>query len=152
MGLVVGRKVRRFGERVHNRKVVLFGKVVEIVCIEVVLSSDLDRVVVLRALAHNGHKNMVGVVGYMRGRDHRKVLGMRGLVRMVEVHVEGESHRHMVVVLGSHKVIHHSHWIGMHHRMALLHSALVEVVAMRIDHMHMASPTFGYAILDAYLH
>jgi len=59
---VVGRKVRCFGERVHNRKVVLFGKVVEIVCIEVVLGSDLDRVVVLRALAHNDHKNMVGVV------------------------------------------------------------------------------------------
>ena len=55
-------------------------------------------------------------------------------------------------VLENHKEIHHSHLIGMHHRMALLHSALVEVVAMRIDHMHMAPPTFGYPILDAHLH
>jgi len=88
----------------------------------------------------------------MRGRDHRKVLGMGRLVRMVEVHVEGESHRHMVAVLENHKVSHHSHWIGMHHRMALLHSALVEVVAMRIDHMHMAPPTLVHPILDTHLH
>ncbi|KAL4350601.1 hypothetical protein AHAS_Ahas10G0158300 [Arachis hypogaea] len=79
-----------------------------------------------------------------------KVLGGRGLVSMV--HVEDMTHRHMVVVLESHKEIHHSHLIGMHHRMALLHSALVEVVAMKIDHMHMAPPTFGYPILDTHSH
>ncbi|KAL4396651.1 hypothetical protein AHAS_Ahas01G0113200 [Arachis hypogaea] len=71
---------------------------------------------------------------------------------MVESYVEGMDHRHMVVVLESHKEIHHSHWIDMHHRMALLHSALVGVVAMRIDHKHMAPPTFGYPILDTPLH
>ncbi|KAL4397275.1 hypothetical protein AHAS_Ahas01G0175600 [Arachis hypogaea] len=81
-----------------------------------------------------------------------KVVGKKGLVSLVESYVEGMDHRHMVVVLESHKGIHHSHWIGMPHRMALLHSALVEVVAMRIDHMHMALPTFGYPIIDTSLH
>ncbi|KAL4350382.1 hypothetical protein AHAS_Ahas10G0136400 [Arachis hypogaea] len=81
-----------------------------------------------------------------------KVVGKKGLVSMVESYAEDIVHRHMVVVLESHKVIHHSHWIGMHHRMALLHSALVEVVAMKIDHMHIAPPTFGYPILDTHLH
>ncbi|KAL4293685.1 hypothetical protein AHAS_Ahas18G0152800 [Arachis hypogaea] len=95
---------------------------------------------------------MVWMIGYMMDMDHRVVLGDERLVRLVEVHVEGESHRHMVAVLGSHKVIRHSHWIGMHHRMVLLHSALVEVVAMKIDHMHMAPPTFGHPILDTHLH
>ncbi|KAL4350340.1 hypothetical protein AHAS_Ahas10G0132200 [Arachis hypogaea] len=71
---------------------------------------------------------------------------------MVDDHVEEMTYRHMVVVLESHKVIHHSHWIDMHHRMALLHNALVGVVAMRIDHKHMAPPTFGYPILDTHLH
>ncbi|KAL4397186.1 hypothetical protein AHAS_Ahas01G0166700 [Arachis hypogaea] len=81
-----------------------------------------------------------------------KVVGKKGLVSMVENFVEGMDHRHMVVVLESHKEIHHSHLIGMHHRMALLHSALVEVVAKKIDHMHMAPPTFGCPILDTHLH
>ncbi|KAL4293765.1 hypothetical protein AHAS_Ahas18G0160800 [Arachis hypogaea] len=71
---------------------------------------------------------------------------------MVEGYVEDMVHRHMVVVLGNHKESHHSHWIDMHHRMALLHSVLVEVVAKRIDHMHMATPTFDCSILDAFLH
>ncbi|KAL4276404.1 hypothetical protein AHAS_Ahas20G0203800 [Arachis hypogaea] len=71
---------------------------------------------------------------------------------MVEGYVEDMAHRCMVVVLGSHKGIRHNHWIGMHHRMALLHSALVEVVAMRIDHMHMAPPTFDCHILDTHPH
>ena len=81
-----------------------------------------------------------------------KVVGKKGLVSMVESYVEDMVHRHMVVVLESHKEIHHSHLIGMHYRMALLHSVLVEVVAKRIDHMHMAPPTLGYPILDAHLH
>ena len=80
------------------------------------------------------------------------VVGKKGLVSMVEGYVEDIAHRHTVVVLESHKEIHHSHWIDMHHRMALLHSALVEVVAMRIDHRHMAPPTFGCPIFDACLH
>ncbi|KAL4391173.1 hypothetical protein AHAS_Ahas03G0218600 [Arachis hypogaea] len=81
-----------------------------------------------------------------------KVVGKKGLVSMVESYVEDMVHRHMVVVLESHKVIHHSNWIGMHHGMALLHSALVGVVAMKIDYMHMAPPTFDYPILDTSLH
>jgi len=76
-----------------------------------------------------------------------KVVDKKGLVSMVESYVEHMDHRHMVVVLESHKEIHHSHWIDMHHRMSLFHSALVGVVAMRIDHMHMAPPTFGYPSL-----
>ncbi|KAL4299923.1 hypothetical protein AHAS_Ahas17G0149400 [Arachis hypogaea] len=71
---------------------------------------------------------------------------------MVEVHVEDMAHRHMVVVLESHKGLHHNHLIGVHHRMALVHSLLVEVVAMKIDHMHMAPPTFDCPILDIHPH
>ncbi|KAL4315544.1 hypothetical protein AHAS_Ahas15G0195700 [Arachis hypogaea] len=81
-----------------------------------------------------------------------EVFGERRLVSMVEVHVKDMTHRHMVVVLESHKEIYHSYWIDMHHRMALLHSALVEVVAKRIDHMHMAPPTFDGPILDTHPH
>ncbi|KAL4287335.1 hypothetical protein AHAS_Ahas19G0175900 [Arachis hypogaea] len=40
----------------------------------------------------------------------------------------------------------------MHHGMALDHSALAEVVAMKIDHMLEAPPTFGCSILDACCH
>ncbi|KAL4292902.1 hypothetical protein AHAS_Ahas18G0074500 [Arachis hypogaea] len=80
------------------------------------------------------------------------MVGKKGLVSMVEGYVGDMAHKHMVVVLESHKGIHHNHWIGVHHRMALLHSALVEVVAKRIDYMHMAPPTFGYPILDTHLH
>ncbi|KAL4356621.1 hypothetical protein AHAS_Ahas09G0105000 [Arachis hypogaea] len=81
---------------------------------------------------------------------HMEVLGGRELVSMV--HVEDMTHRHMVVVLESHKEIHHSHWIDMHQRVALVHSLLVEVVSMKIDHMHMAPPTFDYPILDTHPH
>ena len=80
------------------------------------------------------------------------MVGKKGLVSMVESYVEGMDHRHMVVVLESHKEIHHSHWIDMRHRMALLHSAFVEVVAMKIDHIHMAPPTFDCPILDTHSH
>ena len=38
-----------------------------------------------------------------------KVVGKKGLVSMVESYVEGMDHRHMVVVLESHKEIHHNH-------------------------------------------
>ena len=81
-----------------------------------------------------------------------KMVGEKWLVSVVDDCVEDMAHRHMVVVLESHKEIHHSHLIGMHHGMALLHSALVGVVAMKIDHMHMAPPTFDYPILDTSLH
>ncbi|KAL4381459.1 hypothetical protein AHAS_Ahas04G0135600 [Arachis hypogaea] len=81
-----------------------------------------------------------------------KVVGKKGLVSMVESYVEDMDHRHMGVVLESHKEIHHSHWIDMHHRMALFHSALVEVVAMKIDHMHMVPPTFECPNLDTHSH
>ncbi|KAL4381159.1 hypothetical protein AHAS_Ahas04G0105600 [Arachis hypogaea] len=91
------------------------------------------------------------VVGRMdMDYGYMEVLGGRGLVSMV--HVEDMTQRHMVVVLESHKEIHHSHWVDMHHRMALLHSALVEVVAKKIDHMHMAPPTFECPILDTHSH
>ena len=77
--------------------------------------------------------------------------GMR-LVSMTCGYIEDMAHRHMVVVLDSHKEIHYSRWIGMHHGMTLVHSVLVEVVAMKIDDMHMAPPTFEYPILDACCH
>ncbi|KAL4350461.1 hypothetical protein AHAS_Ahas10G0144300 [Arachis hypogaea] len=67
-------------------------------------------------------------------------------------YIEDMTHRHMVVVLGSHKEIHHSHWIDMHHRTALLHSALVEAVAMEVDQMSEAPPTFDLQFLDAHPH
>jgi len=40
----------------------------------------------------------------------------------------------------------------MHHGVALVHGVLVEVVAIKIEHLYMAPPTFDYPILDAYLH
>ncbi|KAL4397344.1 hypothetical protein AHAS_Ahas01G0182500 [Arachis hypogaea] len=54
-----------------------------------------------------------------------EVFGGKGLVSMVEGYVEDVAHRHMVVVLESHKEIHHSHWIGMHHRMVINHYFMV---------------------------
>lgn len=81
-----------------------------------------------------------------------EVFGGRGLVSMVvQNYVEEGVHRYMVMV-DSHRKVHHNHCLGMHHRMALVHSALVEVVAKRIDHMHMAPPTFDCSILNASLH
>ncbi|KAL4344252.1 hypothetical protein AHAS_Ahas11G0159800 [Arachis hypogaea] len=69
---------------------------------------------------------------------------------VVEGYIEKGVHRHMVVVVDNHKEVHHNHWIGMHHRMALAHSTLEEVVAKKVDHKHMAPPTFDCSILDAY--
>ena len=105
----MGGKVHHFGERVHSRKVILLGKGMEMVSIEVVLGSNLDMVVViLKVLAHNDHKDVVWVIGYMMDKGHIKVLGRNGLVSMVEHHVEDKIHRHMVVV-DYHKRGHHSH-------------------------------------------
>ena len=110
MGLRVDKSIHYFGERVHSRKVVLLGKGMEMVRVEVVHGSNLDRVVVvLKVLAHNDHKDVVWVIGYMMDKGHRVVLGDERLVRMVEVHVEDEIHRHMMVVVECHKKSHHSH-------------------------------------------
>ncbi|KAL4315930.1 hypothetical protein AHAS_Ahas15G0234300 [Arachis hypogaea] len=79
-------------------------------------------------------------------------VGMVVALYVVHMAHMGMTHRHMVVVLESHKGVHHSHLIDMHHRMALVHSVLVEVVANRIDHMHMAPPIFDCPILDAHPH
>ncbi|KAL4315345.1 hypothetical protein AHAS_Ahas15G0175800 [Arachis hypogaea] len=109
----------------------------------------MDIGMVVPCMAHMVQK----VVGMMdMDYSHMEVLGEKRLVSMVEVHVEDKSHRHMVVALESHKEVHHSHWIDMHHRMALVHSLLVEVIAKRIDHMHMAPPTFDFPILDTHPH
>ncbi|KAL4300417.1 hypothetical protein AHAS_Ahas17G0198800 [Arachis hypogaea] len=74
------------------------------------------------------------------------------LVCMVEGYVVEEVHRHMVEVVDNHTEVHHSHRIGMHLGMVLAHSALERVITMKIDHKHMAPPTFDSSILDASLH
>ncbi|KAL4391036.1 hypothetical protein AHAS_Ahas03G0204900 [Arachis hypogaea] len=121
---------------------------------EVVVESSIHLVVAnfhILGVVHLGN-NMEGVA-LESIEGHMEVFSGMGLVSMVvQSYVEEGVHRHMVVVLESHKWIHHSHWIDMHHRMALLHSALVEVVAMRIGHMHMAPPTFDCPILDTNSH
>ncbi|KAL4371560.1 hypothetical protein AHAS_Ahas06G0178000 [Arachis hypogaea] len=82
-----------------------------------------------------------------------EVFSGRGLVSMVvQNYVEEVVDRQMMVVVDNHKVVHHSHWIGMHHGMVLAHNTFLEVVAMKIDHMLEALPTFDCSILDAYLH
>ena len=79
------------------------------VSIEVVLGNNHDRVVVvLKVLAHNDHKDVVWVIGYMMDKGHIKVLGRKELVSMVEHHVEDKIHRYMVVV-DCHKRSHHNH-------------------------------------------
>ncbi|KAL4357402.1 hypothetical protein AHAS_Ahas09G0183100 [Arachis hypogaea] len=74
------------------------------------------------------------------------------LVSMTCGYIEDIVRRHTVVVLESHKGIHHSQWIDMHHRMALLHSALVEVIPMKVDQKSEAPPTFDLQFLDAHPH
>ncbi|KAL4344866.1 hypothetical protein AHAS_Ahas11G0221200 [Arachis hypogaea] len=76
-----------------------------------------------------------------------------GLVSMVvRGFVKDKAHRYMVVVVDSHKEVHHNHWVGMYHGMVLAHNTLEEVVAKKVDHKHMAPPTFDSPILDASLH
>jgi len=71
----VDRKVYYFGERVHSEKAVLLDKGVEMVCIEVVLGSSRDRVVVvLKVPAHNGRKKMAWVIGHTMDVGHKKVI------------------------------------------------------------------------------
>ncbi|KAL4329300.1 hypothetical protein AHAS_Ahas13G0286300 [Arachis hypogaea] len=71
---------------------------------------------------------------------------------MVASYIEEGVHRHMVVVFGSHKEIHHIHCLGMHHGMALAHSASEEVIAKMVDHKLEVPPTFDCSILDACSH
>ncbi|KAL4365082.1 hypothetical protein AHAS_Ahas07G0070500 [Arachis hypogaea] len=78
--------------------------------------------------------------------------GMGFMSMVVEGYVEEGFHRYMVVVVDNHKEIHHNHWIGINHSMVPAHSTLVEVIAMKVDQMHEAPPTFDYFILDAYPH
>ncbi|KAL4344694.1 hypothetical protein AHAS_Ahas11G0204000 [Arachis hypogaea] len=82
-----------------------------------------------------------------------EVFGSRGLVSMVvEDYIEEGVHRHMVGVVGNHKEVHHSHWIGMHHGMALTHSTFGKVVAKKGDQILEAPPIFDCSILDACCH
>ncbi|KAL4344569.1 hypothetical protein AHAS_Ahas11G0191500 [Arachis hypogaea] len=74
------------------------------------------------------------------------------LVSMTCGYIEDMAHRHMVLIFESHKGVHHSEWIDMHHRMALLHITLAEVVAMEVDQMSEAPPTFDLQFLDAHPH
>ncbi|KAL4365803.1 hypothetical protein AHAS_Ahas07G0142600 [Arachis hypogaea] len=58
----------------------------------------------------------------------------------------------MVKVVDNHKEVHHRDRVGMHLGMTLAHSKLEEVVAKKVDHMHMAPPIFDCSILVAYSH
>ncbi|KAL4276750.1 hypothetical protein AHAS_Ahas20G0238400 [Arachis hypogaea] len=101
-------------------------------------------------MVHMAHK-VVGIVDM--GLGHMEVFGgMRLVSIVVEGYVEEGVHRHMVVVVDNHKEVHYSHWVGMHHGMVLAHSTLEEVVAMKVDHMLEAPPTFDCSILYAYPH
>ncbi|KAL4365236.1 hypothetical protein AHAS_Ahas07G0085900 [Arachis hypogaea] len=141
--IVVESRIHLVGESSHTLEVVHLGHSME----KVVLGS-VD-IVVVPYMVHMAQK-VVGMVDM--DQDHMEVFGGKRLVSMVDGYVEDMAHKHMVVVLDSHKEDHHSHLIGMHHRMALIHSALVEVVAKKIDHMHMALPTLNCSNLDACLH
>ncbi|KAL4344240.1 hypothetical protein AHAS_Ahas11G0158600 [Arachis hypogaea] len=79
-----------------------------------------------------------------------EVNGGKGLVSMVEGYVAGEVHRHMVVVVGSHKRVHHIHCLRMHHGMALARST--SVVAMEVVQKLEAPPTFDCPNLDSCSH
>ncbi|KAL4345543.1 hypothetical protein AHAS_Ahas11G0288900 [Arachis hypogaea] len=132
-------------ENFHTIEVVHLGNNMEGVALG---GGDVEMVVALYVV-HMAH-TVVVMVDMDEG--HMKVVGEKWLLSVVEGHVEDMTHRHIVVVLGNHKEIHHSHLIDMHQRMALPHSALVGVVAMMIDHKHMALPTFDCPILDTHLH
>ncbi|KAL4316040.1 hypothetical protein AHAS_Ahas15G0245300 [Arachis hypogaea] len=77
---------------------------------------------------------------------------MRLVSMVVEGYIEEGVHRDMVGVVNNHKEVHHSHCLGMHHGMTLVHSMLDGVVAKRVYHKHMAPPTFDCPILDASCH
>ncbi|KAL4391260.1 hypothetical protein AHAS_Ahas03G0227300 [Arachis hypogaea] len=57
----------------------------------------------------------------------------------------------MVVVVDNQKSAHHSRYFGMHHRM-VVDSPLEVVVAMRVDQILVAPPTFECPNLDASSH
>ena len=91
----------------HNWKLVHLGKGMEVVYIEVVLESNCVGMVVVPCMVHMVHKE-VGMVDKDYG--HMEVNGGKGLVSMVvQSHVEGVVHRHVVVVVDNHNKGHHIH-------------------------------------------
>ena len=107
MGLGVDKRVHYFGERVYSRKVVLLGKGMEMVCIEVVLESNCVGMVVVPCMVHMAHK-VVGMVDKDWG--HMEGFGDMGLVsKVVQNHVEWVVHRHVVVVVDNHNKGYHIH-------------------------------------------
>ncbi|KAL4356672.1 hypothetical protein AHAS_Ahas09G0110100 [Arachis hypogaea] len=71
---------------------------------------------------------------------------------VVQNYVEEDVHRHMVVVVGSHKEVHHIHCLRMHHGMALARSTSERVVAMEVVHKLEAPPIFDCPNLDVCSH
>jgi len=61
MKVVVGDRVHCLRERIHNWKVVIFSKGIEMVYIEVVLGSNCVGIVVVLCMVHMVHK-VVGMV------------------------------------------------------------------------------------------
>ncbi|KAL4320583.1 hypothetical protein AHAS_Ahas14G0025000 [Arachis hypogaea] len=93
---------------------------------------------------------VVGMVDM--GWGHMEVNGGMRLVSMVEGYIEEGVHMHMMIVVDNHNEDHHTHWIGMHLGVVLAHSTLVEVVAMEVDQILGAPPTFGCSFLNACYH
>ncbi|KAL4357673.1 hypothetical protein AHAS_Ahas09G0210200 [Arachis hypogaea] len=145
------------GGRVHSRKEVHLDKDMEMVYIEVVyvrmvvLGSNCVGIVDILCMVQMVHM-VVGMVDMDYG--HMKMFDCRGLVSMVVQSCveEGVIHRHMTVVVGSHKKVHHIHYFGMHHGIALARSTLERVIAMEVVHKLEAPPTFDCPILDACSH
>ncbi|KAL4345063.1 hypothetical protein AHAS_Ahas11G0240900 [Arachis hypogaea] len=117
---------------------------------EVVLETNGVGIMVALCMVH-----MVEVykVGDMMEVGYRKVFGDMRLVSMVvEGYIEEGAHRHMVVVVDNHKEVHHSYWIGMHHRMVLAHNPFRKVVAKKGDQILEAPPIIDCSILDTCSH
>jgi len=140
--VVVERKIHLGVESLHT---------LEVVYIKVmVLGSNWAEIGVALCMVYLAHK-VVGMVDM--DYDHIEVFDCRGLVSMVvQSYIEEGVHRHMVVVVGSHEEVHHSHRIDMHLGMALAHSMLEEVVAKKVVHKFEAPPTFNCPNLDACSH
>ncbi|KAL4329642.1 hypothetical protein AHAS_Ahas13G0320500 [Arachis hypogaea] len=71
---------------------------------------------------------------------------------VVQNYVEEGVHRHIVVVVGSYKEVHHIHYLGMYHGMALARSTFERVVTLEVVHKLEAPPTFDCPNLDACSH
>ncbi|KAL4306681.1 hypothetical protein AHAS_Ahas16G0202600 [Arachis hypogaea] len=61
-------------------------------------------------------------------------------------------HKHMAGLVSNYKGVHHSHHLGMHHRMVVGYSALEGIVAKRVDQILVAPPIFDSSNLDVYFH